>query len=148
MILKIFEILGLALFSGVKFLFAPAAIYIAGYSFIQAVIISTIGGIAGVFFFFKLGKSVFSWYNNRFHPTRKPKKFSYMNRVLVKVRARYGLIGLSVITPCIISIPIGSVIASRYYGYDHRTIWYLCLSVFIWSIILNGLTYAIGPVVG
>ena len=57
----IFEIIGLILFSSVKFLFAPSTAYALGYTFWQTILISLIGGWLGVFVFYFAGSFVQSF---------------------------------------------------------------------------------------
>lgn len=146
MIANILTIISLALLASVKFLFAPAAIYIAGYDYLTAVAITTGGGIFGTWIFYRLGKTIIAWVNKIYHPRKPRKKFTFLNRFMIRVRADYGLLGLSIITPCIISIPIGSIIAARYYGEKRWTLIFIYLSVLIWALILNSITYYFGPI--
>ena len=146
MIANLLTVLGLALLASVKFLFAPAAIYLAGYNYFTAVAITTVGGFFGVWIFYRLGKSIIAWINKIYHPAKPRRKFTMLNRFMIKVRADYGLLGLSIITPCIISIPIGSVIAARFYGHKRWTLLFIYLSVLLWSLILNSITYYFGPI--
>ena len=64
-----------------------------------------IGGILGIVLFTQLGVDIEKWIAKRF--SRKFKKFSWKNRMLVKLRRRWGLWGIALLTPIIIGIPIG-----------------------------------------
>ncbi|MCI0446804.1 hypothetical protein L0152_26840, partial [bacterium] len=52
----------------------------------------------------------------------------------------FGLAGVAFITPCIISIPVGSIIAANLYKNKARVLAYLFGSLVLWSLILNYLT--------
>jgi len=67
----IFEIIGLILFSSVKFLFAPSTAYALGYTFWQTILISLIGGWLGVFVFYFAGSFVFDWWSKISKPSDK-----------------------------------------------------------------------------
>ena len=69
-------------------------------------------------------------------PKDKPKKkFSRKNKLIVRVKSRWGLIGLALITPTIISIPVGTLLAARYFGNNWRTLPYMLLSVVGWGFV-------------
>jgi len=82
-------------------------------------------------------KALMQWmFKNR---ELKPKrKFTFRNRVIIKIKQRYGLTGLLIFTPPLLSIPIGSFLAQRYFP-GMRTIALLLGSVFAWSLLLNAL---------
>jgi membrane protein DedA with SNARE-associated domain len=84
-VFKVAELFGLALISSVKFLYGPTAIYLAGYSFWQTILVSCLGGFAGVFLFFKTGQFISDWWIRRFGESKKPKKkFNKRNRAFIK----------------------------------------------------------------
>ena len=86
-----------------------------------------------------------------FFPERKkPKKeFSRKNKLIVRVKSRWGLIGLALITPTIISIPIGTLLAARYFGSNWRTLPYMLLSVVMWGFVATiGWDYIVPVVKG
>lgn len=143
---EVMKIAGWLLFSGVKFLIAPGSIYIVGgYSFWETVCISVAGGWIGVTSFFYFGKAIFrffEWITYRFTSGfRKPKKrFTKTNRFIVTVKNhRMGLIGLALITPSVISIPAGCVLAAKYFNHDKRTLPLLFAAVVFWAFILTSL---------
>ena len=146
MIKQLLEIIGLMLISSVKFLFAPAAVYAADYNFISTILITSLGGFVGVFIFYKSGQFISEWWIRRFSPKKNKKKFTRRNRAIIKIRARYGLYGLAFITPCIISIPIGSLLAAKYYRYDPLVLPLMFTSVLLWSLLLTSITFLVGPI--
>jgi len=148
MIAQFFGLLGLLAIAATKFLYAPAAIYMSGYTFLQAMLICLGGGFAGVFFFFKTGNTIRSWWMNRFSSGKKERVFTKTSRLISRIRVGYGLYGLAFVTPCIISIPIGCLLAARYYGTDRRTLPFLLVAVVFWAFVLCGITFAIGPIFG
>lgn len=144
-VIEILRIIGLILFSSVKFLFAPATVYLSGYTFWQTLLITIIGGFIGVLTFFFAGRAMFSWINERFNGKKPRKNFSKKNRLLIKVKSSWGLIGLAIISPSLISIPLGSLLAARYFRHDRRTIPVFFGAVVLWSLVLTSLTALIGP---
>jgi membrane protein YqaA with SNARE-associated domain len=138
---KLLEILGLMLLSGTKFLLAPWTTMWTGYNFLETVLITSIGGIVGVLVFYHFGdwmnRKVQEWMNKR-RKERKPKKtFSKRNKLIVKTKITYGLVGLAVITPTVLSIPVGSIIAARLFRQNKLVLPVLMASVVIWSLFIS-----------
>lgn len=136
----ILEILGLFLLSSVKFLFAPASTIALGYNLPKTIIITFCGGSFGITVFYYLGTAIANWWAKQ-KKTRKKKVFTKSNRKLVYIKNKYGLIGLCLITPGIISIPVGSILAAKYFRHDKRTFPYLIASLFIWCVALSFIAY-------
>lgn len=148
MIAEVLELIGLGLIASVKFLYAPAAIYAAGHSFLESVVICMAGGCFGVFVFYKMGVVITNLWQKLFPPKRDRNKFNKRSRWIIKIRASYGMYGLSFITPCIISIPIGCLLAAKYYPDDRVLLPVMFSSVLFWSLTLTSITYSIGPIFG
>lgn len=140
------QVIGLILFSSVKFLFAPSTVYVLGYSIVETLSITISGGVIGVFSFFYTGSALFEWWNRRFPPRTPKKTFRKRNRALIRIKNSYGLYGLALVSPCLISIPIGCLIAAKYFRNDRRTIPVFIGAVVFWSIVLTSITALIGPV--
>lgn len=130
--------------SSVKFLFAPAlAVAYYGMGFWEAVFVTSVGGCAGVFIFTHLSKAAINLFaaltiwlqipRNR----KAAKRFTSRHRMMVRVKQRYGIWGLVVLTPVLFSIPLGSFLAERYYP-RRNTMYALFVSIVAWSFILNG----------
>ncbi|HPS45578.1 MAG TPA: hypothetical protein PKZ21_00270 [Bacteroidales bacterium] len=154
-IFKSFQIL---ILSALKFLLAPPLSFKLGFNFLQTVITTTIGGVLGVLFFFFLSELIIRLFKkiwpsiklffvnkkNRTIPySIKPvkatikKKFSFKNKFIVKTRLKYGLWGIAILTPILLSIPLGTFLANRYYKNKKSVIFSLAISVVCWSIIMS-----------
>lgn len=131
----------------VKFVLGVPALYTAtGWGFLPLFTFASIAGISGVaaFLYFETWLSkMWAFIRQRFFPPKKPKKpakrFTRGNRILVKVLRSYGLPGLAFITPTLISIPIGTVLAGRLFPNHRKVLLFLSGSVILWSAILSGL---------
>ncbi len=136
------EIISILLFASVKFFYAPPLALKLGYSILDTSILLCIGGITGVLFFYFGGGAVSryigllqkAWYKKEPKPK---KKFTKLNKLIVRVRKKFGVTGIAIITPPIISIPIGCIIAYKLYSKKKSTIVYLISSVIIWSFIVS-----------
>lgn len=145
--MEILRVVGLMLLSSVKFLFAPSTVYISGYSFLETILITVCGGTIGVFAFFYGGGVIFSLFRRPPGEEKKKKKiFTKKNRVLIRIKNGYGLYGLALVSPCLISIPIGCLLAAKYFKHDKRTIPVFLAAVVFWSFVLTSITALIGPV--
>ena len=144
---EIFKISGLLLLSALKFLLAPGSIYAVGYNFWGTILISTIGGWMGVLGFFYFGKIIlgfFQWFSLRLRtgPVKPKRKMTRTNRMIVKIKRHHmGIIVLALITPTLTSIPVGSVIAARFFRYDRWTVPLLFLGVLFWAFVLTTLAH-------
>ncbi|WP_137305796.1 hypothetical protein [Lentimicrobium saccharophilum] len=144
-----------ALISSVKFIFAVPASYIFGNSFIHTILITSLGGISGIVFFHYLSRYVifsdrigfrmyFSVFRNisGFKATPSPasltrRRFSRRNRLIVWFFRRYGLAGIIILTPVLLSIPLGTILTYRYSSGRAGSLVMLCVSVVVWSIVLS-----------
>lgn len=139
MAIDFWSLLGLLVFSALKFFLAPSAAIVAGHSFWEAVIISSVGGLMGFLLFFYFG----TWIRNWIDKLRKPKAkkaFSKKNKMIVKVKRSFGLYGIAILTPCFFGIPLGSVIAAAYFSASKKTVITFVLSIILWSLILSYLS--------
>jgi hypothetical protein len=158
-----FKLVEVLILSGVKFLLAPPLSFKLGFSFFQTVAVTTIGGILGVIFFFylseiliKLFKRIWPQFKAFFNKNKvKPqpirirqtrektkKNFSRKNKFIVNTRRKYGLWGIAVLTPILLSIPLGTFLANKYYSNKRSVLLSLTLSVVCWSLIMSSI-YAI-----
>jgi hypothetical protein len=139
------QILALVALSSVKHFWTVPIVVVAGYSYWETIFINNIGGLAGFFIFYYIGelkivKHYFGLLMLRIfkvlgfnRKSKEKKKFTRRNRFIVAVKGKYGLIGLSFLTPVLLSIPLGSLLAARYYDEDRRTIPFMILSILFWS---------------
>lgn len=130
------------LISAVKFIVAAPVSYLNGFGYLQTLIITAIGGVGGVVFFYYAGGWFFS--SGRFSGYDKKNKsrisiFGKKIAIIEKIRKKYGLAGIIILTPVLLSIPLGTLIANKYYSSRKMTPLYLTLSVICWSFIMTTL---------
>lgn len=122
------------LLSPFKYLFGAAAAFSADLHPLLSLLVTTMGAMVGVFAFVYLG----DWIIHRFTKKEK-KKFSKFNRFLIKLRRFAGLLGISILTPIILSIPVGCFLAITIEHDKMRIIRYMFFSVIGWGILIFGL---------
>lgn len=66
--------------------------------------------------------------------TRKRRVFTKRNRRIVWIWKRYGLSGIAVITPVLLSIPIGTIFANSLEKNKKKIFLYMFVSILLWSI--------------
>ena len=67
---------------------------------------------------------------------RKEKKIvTKKNRRIIRIKQRYGLIGIALSTPFLLSIPVGTFLVVRYYRASKFKFAYLIASNIVWSVI-------------
>lgn len=144
------------LVSSIKFLFAPAISFGMGLNFIQTWLSTSAGGIVGVLGFFFLSKWILQFYSRYFFyymhlvrvkvysllnlsiPVLIPaRRFTRQNRMIIKIVKKFGMAGIVVLTPVLLSIPLGTFIATRYYSTNRYLLLYLCASVLFWSLFMS-----------
>ena len=133
-LLKILIVISL---SGLKFLIAiPLSTIHYDFNFLQTLLFSLSGGIIGVFLFSMLSDTI-----NRLFPKKKKikrkRKRGIKEVITIKAARKYGVYGIAAITPILLSIPIGTIIALRLFPEKRKTVPVLMSSVVIWAIILS-----------
>ena len=144
------EIITVVAASMVKFAVSPFVAYsVFDWSFWQTLLITSVGGCLGVVVFYKIS----AWLMNRArlarlhreiarqHGVNVPRRriFTNFNRFIVRVKRGHGLEGLAALTPVLLSIPIGTIIAAKYFRHDRRTLPTLLSSVLIWAVVLSSI---------
>jgi hypothetical protein len=133
------------LFSSVKFAMTfPLAVIQFQFSFFETVLWTNVGGILGIYFFAFLSDKLIAWWNRTFRKSRPESSgsesnvrriFTRKNRRIVRIKRTYGLIGIAISTPFLLSIPVGTFLVIRYYRYNRHKFVYLISSNVIWSVI-------------
>lgn len=132
------EFILIFVFAATKFAMAVGYMLLptTGYNYTEIVITLILGGTTGVvFFYYATG-----WLNaliDKLLPKKKKKKvFTKGNRRFIKIKNKYGLIGISALTPILLSIPLGCFLASRFYKGKKTTIPIMLVGILFWAFVL------------
>ncbi len=120
-----------------------------GFGFWETFLFSSVGGCIGVLVFYRLS----DWFIKRALLRRRrlalpdqqgnarisPKVFTRRNRWLIRLKHSSGLRGLAALTPLVLTIPVGSIIAARFFRHDHRTLPTLFGSVVIQAMVVSAI---------
>jgi len=133
------------LFSSFKFAATfPLVILQFNFSFVETILWTNVGGIAGIYFFAFLSAKILAWWKRTFRRSdrhmpedeqQKKKIFTRKNRRIVRIKQKYGLIGIALVTPFLLSIPVGVFLVVRYYNASKKKFLCLIASNLIWSVI-------------
>ncbi len=134
-----YEIISVFLMSAIKFFAAPWLAKTFGFGYLQTIVITSIGGILGVFVFFNLGARIVRFFPNFFKPINKNRKiFTKKNKLYVKIIRDYGLFGIAIFSPILISIPVGSFLAARFFEKQKKmTLLIMSMAVILWSVSIS-----------
>ena len=149
---QIVEVFIVFLTCSVKFLPGPfAAVNGFDFNYLESVLITSTGGVAGVLFFYLISGWMMERYkirkartelNKRQAGTYVPeRKFTTKNKLIIKIKKRFGLLGLVLITPPLLSIPIGSILVAKFFRKSKFSLPALVISVFFWSFTLTAFAF-------
>ena len=118
----------------------PVAVYVMNLSFTETIIYTNIGGILGDVLFLNFSAFLIRMWNKywsespAFH-RKKRRIFTRSNRRLVKIKIKYGLLGIVILSPAVLSIPVGSFLAAKYYGTKPKVYAWLITGQIFWSVV-------------
>lgn len=120
----------------------PVAVYVMKMSAIETLFYTNIGGIIGAFVFLHFSKFLIRMWSKYRHSRfavrhRKKEIFTKANRKLVKIKSTYGLYGIVILSPIVLSIPVGSFLAAKYYGSGLKIWAWLITGQIFWSVIFT-----------
>ena len=138
--------------STVKFSFAPFGGKIAGLTFIETYVSCCSGAIvsAAIFYFLSnyfIKKSIEKNAKIRKHfldqglPIPVKKRFTRMNKWVIRMKHSIGIIGIAFWAPFFLSIPLGSIITAKFYGHNKNTFLLIMAGVLLNGLITTGITY-------
>jgi hypothetical protein len=131
--------------SSVKFAMTfPLAILQFKFNFLETLLWTNVGGVLGIYFFAYLSEKLIAWWNRTFRKSLpaaartgsgNKKAFTKKNRRIVRIKQQYGLLGIALSTPFLLSIPVGTFLVVRYYRHTRTRFLYLIGSNVFWSVI-------------
>lgn len=72
---------------------------------------------------------------------KKRRNFTFVNKMIVRLKKRLGIYGTAFFVPLFLSIPIGSIITAKFFGKDKRTFPLIIIGIFLNGAFLTGLHY-------
>ena len=153
--IAVLKIIQVFLLATVKYVLTFPYAVLIGLNFQQTLISVTLGGIAGFFFFYHFSGFAIK----RFHRIKTflrkylpvsfrikyrqlmgwrkkvtgEQVFSRRNRLIATFRAKFGLPGIIILSPIVLSIPIGAFLLNKYYSKHKFARPYMVLSILSWT---------------
>ncbi len=153
--IAVFKIIQVFLLATVKYVITFPYALLIGLNFQQTLFAVTLGGIAGFFFFYHFSGFAIKQFHHvktfiwKFMPLSVRLKyrqlvawrknmtgeqvFSKRNRLIARFRAKFGLPGIIILSPIVLSIPIGAYLLNRYYSKHKLARPYMVLSIVSWT---------------
>lgn len=118
----------------------PTVIAIYKSNYLMALVSSCFGAILGTIVFTYVFAGILKWWDRvkeGMFTSKHPKKiFTKFNRRVIRIKHRFGLTGIAILTPIFLSIPIGAFLAERFYKHKGKVILYLSVSAVFWCFTL------------
>ncbi len=118
----------------------PLAIYCMHMSMAETLIYLNVGGALGVLFFAFLSKQILHIWKkfivHKLFPRKKNRPIiTARNRKLVRYKNKYGLPGIIILNPLLLSIPVSTFLIIRFFGQRFRNLAWLIGGQFVWSLL-------------
>ncbi|MDH4058939.1 MAG: hypothetical protein OEU76_09245 [Cyclobacteriaceae bacterium] len=125
-----------------KFIFGPIAGYGAGLHLVTTILVTILGMMTSVVAFTFFGnwlrkKVLTRWIRNR-------KKFNPGNRRAVRIRTTFGLVGIALLTPLILTPIGGTLLAVSLGASKERILLYMLISASVFAILFSVAIYSFG----
>jgi hypothetical protein len=152
----ILKLLHVYLLATVKYFITFPYALVIGLDYTQTIIAVTVGGVSGFFFFYYFSGVIIRYFGQhkeailqffreylmidlvRFTTRGQKKKVSTKRRrTIVKLRRSYGLWGIIIMTPVVLSIPIGAFLLKKYYSTRKNVLAYMLISILGWSLVFT-----------
>lgn len=154
-LLKYLNVIVIASF---KFFWATPYAYLFQLNQLEAFVMIELGGILGFLFFYaffafllkelkliwpliyfvtpRIFKVRFEqWVDGRRYRKLTANKFTRRNKFIARVRGRYGMPGMVLLTPVLLSIPLGAFLGIKYFRHRKSFIPWMLLSIAIWGMV-------------
>ncbi len=124
-----------------KFIFGPVGGYAAGLNIVVTILVTVCSMMTVVLIFAFFGDFIRQRLLRRFFNT---KKFTERNRKYVWIWRRYGLYGIALLTPILLT-PIGGTLLAISFGTPkNKLILFMFVSASAWALILSSVVYFFG----
>ena len=110
------------------------------FDYKEALVVSISGGLFGILFFRFIWKWIIIFWNKyilkKEFAEAVPIRITKRKRYIVRMKNKYGYWGIIVLTPVLLSIPLGVFLLQRYYRFYKYKFTMLSLVLTIWGAIL------------
>src|SRR6266700_3714628 len=96
----------------------PTAMLVFNCNFIEVMLVACSGGIAGNVLFTYLSAAIIKWRHNyrlKKHKIHRKKIFTTFNRRVIRIKNKFGLVGIAFFTPMFLSTPVGAFLGDKFF---------------------------------
>lgn len=138
----LYKVLWAFIWSGIKYLIGVASCMAMFSNPGLGFLVSTFGGICGIMLFTFGGW----WIEQKLKQIflSKSRHFNKRTRLLVRLKHNGGLPLVAILTPVLLSIPVGCIMATTFVHSRWKIVFYNSLSVLIWGAIIFGSQWIFG----
>ena len=127
--------------STVKFVGGPIAGLATGLSYVETALFTALGMMTTVLLFTLVGKPLRSLLQRTLWKNKK--RFTRRNRRFVYIWKRWGLLGVSFLTPLILTPVGGALLANLFGGPKKQILVYMMVSAFFWGFVISGIFFSV-----
>ena len=125
--------------SMVKFVAGPLTGIATGLSFWESALFTMLGMMTTVLLLTLLGPGLRNWIHRVF--CKNKKRFTPRSRRFVRVWKRWGVFGVSFLTPLVFTPIGGALLVNTFSGDRPKILLYMLISAVFWGLVLHGLLY-------
>ncbi len=100
-------------------------------------IVCSLGGVTGCLIFIFLSTQIWklidTYFSGRIKERKVKKIFTPQKRRYIFYKNKFGLPGLALLTPTILSIPLGCFLASKFFKNKTKVVIWMCSSTILWA---------------
>lgn len=122
------------LISMLKFVGGPTIGTAVGLTLLETIILTVLGMMSTVSIISFFGRGFRRWIISKF--SKNKKVFTRRNRRFVFIWRKYGVLGVSFLTPVVFSPILGSLLVNAFGGSKKKIMGYMLASAIFWSITL------------
>lgn len=108
---------------------------------IPSIIANLAGGAIGLLLFINFGEWITRKYYEIKYRNRPYHRFNSWNKFLLKVRKNMGLVGIAFLSPILLTLPVGVMLALQITANKRKIFVYMFSACIIWSSIFFVLSY-------
>lgn len=130
--------------SGIKYLVGFTLALASDFNFFEVLLTTVGGGMLGVVLYLYLWELIVKIKRKFFPSKTKTIRINKFTRFLVKIIKEYEIYGIAFLTPLVLTMPIGTVIASSIEHNKWRIKLFMFISLTFWTLLLYGLKQLLG----
>ncbi len=140
-VIQILVILGL---SATKFLMGVMMAIVFGLPLWLAFLLTVLGGLLGVLIFGGLGETILYGLGFLKKPDSDKLRINKNIRRIVRIRRKFGLWGIALLTPVILTVPVGAMVGVLIEPRLRVLLSYMAVAFVVWSGLLFGIYAFLG----